>query len=152
MHCVAGDGVGILAAAILSSFFVLDRSGRNRSIFQAPFMRDMAGGSYRRALGGTFVSGTPVDEPIDGGNGGDGDGLKSFITAAADPTLPTDTAQATREAAAGWLLPEPDRPGLGFEHHRHAVRGGVAPDPVIQEIWPRRALPRRGPTRRHKAG
>jgi hypothetical protein len=56
MHRVAGDGVGILAAAIFSSFFVLDRSGRNRSIFQAPFMRDMAGGSYRRALGGTFVS------------------------------------------------------------------------------------------------
>src|SRR6516165_2311620 len=145
MHCVAGHGVGILAAAILSSFFVLDRSGRNRSIFQAVharYGRRIIPARARRHL----RVGTPVDEPIDGGNGGDGDGLKSFITAAADPTLPTDTAQATREAAAGWLLPEPDRPGLGFEHHRHAVRGGVAPDPVIQEIWPRRALPRRGPT------
>ena len=57
MHCVAGDGVGILAGAVLSS--VLGISGMaemileyllgfafGRTIFQALFMRDMMGGSY----------------------------------------------------------------------------------------------------------
>jgi hypothetical protein len=66
MHCVAGDGVGILAGAVLSS--VLGIAGVNEviieytlgfafgwTIFQSLFMRDMAGGSYLRALTSTFV-------------------------------------------------------------------------------------------------
>lgn len=66
MHCVAGDGVGILAGAVLAS--VLGLTGLAEivleyvlgfafgwTIFQALFMRDMAGGSYRRALAGTFL-------------------------------------------------------------------------------------------------
>jgi hypothetical protein len=67
MHCVAGDGVGILAGAVLSS--VLGLTGIAEmvleyvlgfafgwTIFQALFMRDMAGGTYRRALTSTFMS------------------------------------------------------------------------------------------------
>src|SRR5882757_2327280 len=67
MHCVAGDGVGILAGAVLSS--VLGIAGPAEmvleyvlgfafgwTIFQALFMRDMAGGSYLRALSSTFIS------------------------------------------------------------------------------------------------
>jgi hypothetical protein len=66
MHCVAGDGVGILAGAVLSS--VLHLAGVTEmvleyilgfafgwTIFQSLFMRDMAGGSYSRALVSTFV-------------------------------------------------------------------------------------------------
>jgi glucan phosphoethanolaminetransferase (alkaline phosphatase superfamily) len=66
MHCVAGDGVGILVGAVLAS--VLDLSGPAEvvieyvlgftfgwAIFQALFMRDMAGGSYTRALATTFI-------------------------------------------------------------------------------------------------
>jgi hypothetical protein len=66
MHCVAGDGVGILAGAVLSS--VLGIAGVSEviieytlgfafgwTIFQSLFMRDMAGGSYLRALTSTFV-------------------------------------------------------------------------------------------------
>ena len=67
MHCVAGDGVGILAGAVLASVFGLAGLVEvaveyilgflfGWTIFQALFMRDMAGGSYRRALTGTFVS------------------------------------------------------------------------------------------------
>src|SRR5216684_2739259 len=67
MHCVAGDGVGILAGAVLSSVFGLAGLAEvvveyilgfafGWTIFQALFMRDLAGGSYRRALTGTFVS------------------------------------------------------------------------------------------------
>jgi Domain of unknown function (DUF4396) len=67
MHCVAGDGVGILAGAVISS--ALGISGIAEmvleyilgfafgwSIFQALFMRDMAGGSYASALKSTFMA------------------------------------------------------------------------------------------------
>ena len=67
MHCVAGDGVGILAGAVLSR--VLGITGPAEmileyvlgfafgwTIFQALFMRDMAGGSYGAALKSTFMS------------------------------------------------------------------------------------------------
>jgi hypothetical protein len=66
MHCVAGDGVGILAGAVLSSILGLAGIteviveyilgfGLGWMIFQSLFMRDMAGGSYRRAMTSTFV-------------------------------------------------------------------------------------------------
>ncbi len=65
MHCVAGDGVGILAGALISSRFHLAPGievaleyllgfAFGWTIFQALFMRDMAGGSYAKALAGTF--------------------------------------------------------------------------------------------------
>ncbi len=63
MHCVAGDGVGILAGAVIASFFHLSKSmsleyvlgfGFGWSVFQSLFMRGMAGGSYMRALSSTF--------------------------------------------------------------------------------------------------
>ena len=67
MHCVAGDGVGIIAGAILASLFGLKGLAEvvleyilgfafGWTIFQALFMRDMVGGSYPRALKGTFIS------------------------------------------------------------------------------------------------
>jgi len=67
MHCVAGDGVGILTGAVIGSVLHLSEPvhialeyvlgfGFGWSIFQALFMRNMAGGSYSRALRQTFVS------------------------------------------------------------------------------------------------
>jgi Domain of unknown function (DUF4396) len=66
MHCVAGDGVGILVGAALAG--VLHLSGWwevileyvlgfafGWMIFQALFMRDMVGGSYIRSLTSTFI-------------------------------------------------------------------------------------------------
>jgi hypothetical protein len=60
MHCVAGDGVGILAGAVLAHVFGL--TGLREvaleyalgfafgwMVFQALFMRDMFGGSYPRS-------------------------------------------------------------------------------------------------------
>ena len=66
MHCVAGDGIGILAGAVIASFLTLPHLahvgleyvlgfGFGWTIFQALFMRDMAGGSYARSLKGTFM-------------------------------------------------------------------------------------------------
>ncbi len=67
MHCVAGDGIGILAGAALAA--TLGISGLAEGvleyvlgfafgwpIFQALFMRDMAGGSDVAALKSTFLS------------------------------------------------------------------------------------------------
>ena len=66
MHCVAGDGVGILVGAALAGTLQLS-GGREVileyvlgfafgwTIFQALFMRDMVGGSYPRSLTSTFI-------------------------------------------------------------------------------------------------
>jgi Domain of unknown function (DUF4396) len=67
MHCVAGDGVGILAGAVIAAVIGLSGwldvlleyllgFGFGWMIFQALFMRDMAGGSYTKALRATFTS------------------------------------------------------------------------------------------------
>ena len=66
MHCVAGDGVGILFGAAVASYWTLSHPvgivleyclgfGFGWTIFQALFMREMAGGSYRRSLASTFL-------------------------------------------------------------------------------------------------
>lgn len=66
MHCVAGDGIGILAAAVITSHWglpmwleVLVEYGAGFAfgwtVFQALFMKGMAGGSYRTSLRHTFV-------------------------------------------------------------------------------------------------
>jgi hypothetical protein len=66
MHCVAGDGVGILAGAVLARALALAGPVEviveyvlgfafGWMIFQALFMREMAGGSYSRSLAATFV-------------------------------------------------------------------------------------------------
>jgi hypothetical protein len=66
MHCVAGDGVGILAGAVIGWLFVLPAPiaialeyalgfGFGWAIFQALFMRDMAGGSFLQSMRRTFM-------------------------------------------------------------------------------------------------
>jgi hypothetical protein len=66
MHCVAGDGVGILVGAVLSSVLGLTGLaevaleyvlgfGFGWTIFQALFMRAAAGGSYSVSLTRTFI-------------------------------------------------------------------------------------------------
>jgi Domain of unknown function (DUF4396) len=65
-HCVAGDGVGILAGAVLARVFGLTGLPEvaleyalgfafGWLVFQALFMRDMVGGSYIRSLAKTFI-------------------------------------------------------------------------------------------------
>ncbi len=66
MHCVAGDGVGILVGAVIGSVLSLDRPlevaleyglgfGFGWTIFQPLFMRSMTGGSYWMALKRAFM-------------------------------------------------------------------------------------------------
>ena len=67
MHCVAGDGVGILAGAVIGAAIALPiladlaleyvlGFGFGWAIFQALFMRQMAGGSYGNSLRSTFMA------------------------------------------------------------------------------------------------
>src|SRR5689334_10518082 len=67
MHCVAGDGVGILVGAAVAALFGLARLpeialeyvlgfGFGWTIFQALFMRDMVGNSYTLSLRRTFLA------------------------------------------------------------------------------------------------
>lgn len=67
MHCVAGDGVGIIVGAVIGSFLSLTMFkdialeyilgfGFGWTIFQALFMKNSMGGSYIGALAGTFMS------------------------------------------------------------------------------------------------
>lgn len=66
MHCVAGDGIGILAGAVIGSVLSLEWPfmialeyglgfGFGWTIFQALFMRGMAGESYWTALRRAFI-------------------------------------------------------------------------------------------------
>ena len=66
MHCVAGDGVGIVVGAVLARALGLTGLGEAAleyalgfafgwMVFQALFMRDMVGGSYARSLTSTFI-------------------------------------------------------------------------------------------------
>jgi hypothetical protein len=99
MHCVAGDGVGILAGAVLAS--VLGLTGPAEvmleyilgfafgwAIFQALFMRDMVGGSYRRSLAATFVPELLSMNFLMAGMIPAVSTLKARIPSAADPATP----------------------------------------------------------------
>ncbi len=66
MHCVAGDGAGILVGAVIGGLFSLAGAvdlaveyllgfGFGWTIFQALFMKDSVGGNYVRTLRKTFV-------------------------------------------------------------------------------------------------
>jgi len=66
MHCVAGDGLGILSGAIFGGIIHLSRPaeitleyllgfGFGWMIFQALFMKESSGGSFYRALKNTFI-------------------------------------------------------------------------------------------------
>lgn len=65
VHCLAGDATGIIAAAIILSFFEIPRTweviieyvagfGFGLFIFQALFMKKMMGGTYIKAVVTTF--------------------------------------------------------------------------------------------------
>jgi len=66
MHCVAGDGLGILAGAIIGGMIHLAKPaeigleyllgfGFGWTIFQALFMKESSGGSFSKALKNTFI-------------------------------------------------------------------------------------------------
>src|ERR1700751_5847590 len=132
MHCVAGDGVGILAGAVLSS--VLHLAGVTEmileyilgfafgwTIFQALFMRDMAGGSYSRALVSTFVAELLSMNLLMAGMVPTVMALKSRIPSAADPTTPRFWFVMSMGLLVGFIFAYPMNWWLVAYHLKHGM-------------------------------
>jgi hypothetical protein len=132
MHCVAGDGVGILTGAVLSSVFGLRGPaeviveyilgfGFGWTIFQALFMRDMAGGSYRSALTGTFMSELLSMNILMTGMVPTMMILKRHIAAAADPTTPAFWFVMSMALLVGFIFAYPMNWWLVANHLKHGM-------------------------------
>jgi hypothetical protein len=132
MHCVAGDGVGIIAGAVLSSVFGLAGLAEvvleyvlgfafGWTIFQALFMRDMAGGSYLRALRSTFVSELLSMNLLMAGMVPMVMALKSRIPSAADPTTPRFWFVMSMGLLVGFIVAYPINWWLVAHHLKHGM-------------------------------
>jgi hypothetical protein len=132
IHCVAGDGVGILVGAVLSSVFGL--SGLPEiileyvlgfafgwSIFQALFMRDMAGGSYGRALVSTFVPELLSMNLLMAGMVPVVMILKSHIAPASEPTRPEFWFVMSMGLLVGFIVAYPMNWWLVANHLKHGM-------------------------------
>jgi Domain of unknown function (DUF4396) len=132
MHCVAGDGVGILAGAVLSSVFGLAGLAEvvveyilgfafGWTIFQALFMRDMAGGSYRRALTSTFMSELLSMNLLMAGMVPTVMALKMRIACAADPMTPSFWFVMSMGLLVGFIIAYPMNWWLVAYHLKHGM-------------------------------
>jgi Domain of unknown function (DUF4396) len=132
MHCVAGDGVGIIAGAVLSSVFGIAGLAEvvleyvlgfafGWTIFQALFMRDMAGGSYLRALKSTFISELLSMNLLMAGMVPTVMTLKAHIPAAADPTTPSFWFVMSMGLLVGFIVAYPMNWWLVAYHLKHGM-------------------------------
>jgi hypothetical protein len=132
MHCVAGDGVGILAGAVLSNAFGISGLAEvtleyilgfafGWTIFQALFMRDMAGGSYRRALTSTFISELLSMNLLMAGMVPTVMALKARVPAAADTATPSFWFVMSMGLLAGFIVAYPMNWWLVAYHLKHGM-------------------------------
>lgn len=141
MHCVAGDGVGILAGAVLAA--VLGIAGLAEvvleyvlgfafgwTIFQALFMRDMAGGSYRRSLAGTFLSELLSMNLLMAGMVPTVLTLRSHIPSAVDPLSPSFWFVMSIGLLVGFVVAYPMNWWLVANHLKHGMMT-VRPAPAM---------------------
>jgi uncharacterized protein DUF4396 len=132
MHCVAGDGVGILAGAVLAAVFGIAGLAEvaleyvlgfafGWTIFQALFMRDMAGGSYRRALTGTFLSELLSMNLLMAGMVPTVMALRAHIPSAADPLSPSFWFVMSIGLLVGFIVAYPMNWWLVANHLKHGM-------------------------------
>jgi hypothetical protein len=132
MHCVAGDGIGILAGAVLAS--VLGLAGLAEvaleyilgfafgwTIFQALFMRDMAGGSYRKSLASTFMSELLSMNLLMAGMVPTVLALRARIPAAVDPMTPQFWFVMSMGLLVGFIVAYPMNWWLVAHHLKHGM-------------------------------
>jgi hypothetical protein len=132
MHCVAGDGVGILAGAVLSSMLAL--SGLSEvileyilgfafgwTIFQSLFMRDTAGGSYQRALGTTFIPELLSMNLLMAGMVPSVMILRAQIPSASDPNMPSFWFVMSMGLLVGFIVAYPMNWWLVANHLKHGM-------------------------------
>jgi len=132
MHCVAGDGVGILAGAVISSVAGLTGLAEvileyvlgfafGWTIFQALFMRDMAGGSYKHALTTTFVPELLSMNLLMTGMVPTVMILKTHIKSASDPTTPSFWFVMSMGLLVGFVIAYPMNWWLVANHLKHGM-------------------------------
>jgi Domain of unknown function (DUF4396) len=151
MHCVAGDAIGILAGAVLASIFGLAGLteivveyilgfGFGWTISQALFMRDMAGGSYPRALQATFIAellSIFIAELLSmnllmAGMVPMVMALKSGIAAAADPTAARFWFVMSMGLLVGFVLAYPMNWWLVANHLKHGMMTVRPAGPAVE--------------------
>jgi len=132
MHCVAGDGLGILAGAVISSVvgiaglvevvveYVLG-FGFGWTIFQALFMRDSAGGSYRAALANTFVPELLSMNLLMAGMVPTVMTLRTVVKSANDPTTPNFWFVMSMGLLVGFVIAYPMNWWLVANHLKHGM-------------------------------
>lgn len=132
MHCVAGDGLGILAGAVISSVvgiaglaevaveYVLG-FGFGWTIFQALFMRASAGGSYRAALANTFVPELLSMNFLMAGMVPTVMTLRTVIKSANDPTAPHFWFVMSMGLLVGFIIAYPMNWWLVANHLKHGM-------------------------------
>jgi hypothetical protein len=132
MHCVAGDGVGILAGAVLASFLRLPGVTEaiieyvlgfafGWTIFQALFMRDMAGGSYSRALKSTFVAELLSMNFLMAGMLATVMTLRRYVPSADNPATPNFWFVMSMGLLVGFLVAYPINWWLVANHLKHGM-------------------------------
>jgi Domain of unknown function (DUF4396) len=132
MHCVAGDGVGILAGAVLSSALALSGPpeivleyvlgfGFGWAIFQALFMRDMVGGSYPRALAATFVPELASMNLLMAGMVPTAMILKAHVPGASNPLQPSFWFVMSMALLVGFIIAYPMNWWLVANHLKHGM-------------------------------
>jgi hypothetical protein len=132
MHCVAGDGVGILAGAVISSLvgiaglaeviveYVLGFAF-GWTIFQALFMRDSAGGSYRAALANTFIPELLSMNFLMAGMVPTVMALRRVVPSANDPLTPNFWFVMSMGLLVGFIIAYPMNWWLVANHLKHGM-------------------------------
>jgi hypothetical protein len=132
MHCVAGDGLGILAGAVISSLLGLAGLaeviveyvlgfGFGWTIFQALFMRDSAGGSYRSALANTFLPELLSMNLLMAAMVPTAMTLRVLIASANDPATPQFWFVMSIGLLAGFIVAYPMNWWLVAHHLKHGM-------------------------------
>jgi hypothetical protein len=132
MHCVAGDGIGILVGAVISSAFALHGLSEvlleyllgfafGWTIFQALFMRNMAGGSYARSLSSTFIPELLSMNLLMAGMVPTMVILKSELVSAANPTSPIFWFVMSMALLVGFIVAYPMNWWLVANHIKHGM-------------------------------
>jgi hypothetical protein len=132
MHCVAGDGLGILAGAVIASLFHLPRVADialeyalgfsfGWSIFQALFMRSMAGGSYTRSLTSTFFPELLSMNSLMAGMVPVMTLAKKYLPAGRDPSEPTFWFIMSMALLVGFITAYPMNWWLVSHHLKHGM-------------------------------
>ena len=144
MHCVAGDGIGILVAAAVTSplglpawtDFLVEYAagfGFGWTIFQALFMKDMAGGSYRRSLEMTFLAEFVSMNGLMAGMAAVSIPWRQSVAAASGPDHPGFWFVYCVALTAGFAVSYPLNWWLvaaGLKHGMMTVRPGGQPVPL----------------------